>query len=468
MESHRLMSGRVLAASPRERIAAELRRTGTKVVVLDDDPTGSQTVAGVPVLLGWSDDDLRWGLSQPGNALFILTNSRSLDTVAAIELTRELAARCSRLAVGLELELRFVSRSDSTLRGHFPAEVEALDLGLQDAGHRPADGTILCPCYFEAGRVTIDDVHYVRAGERLIGVGETEFAADPVFGYSASNLREWVAERSGGSPAAIGHLTLEQLRTEPPSALGDTLAALPTGTVVIANATGYEDLDALVLGLLEAEAAGRRYIYRTAPSFVPVRAGLPVPPPLELGTDGVAGDGPGMVVVGSHTSLTTRQLAVAQEQHGWRMVEARVGELGDAAERRRVVHELRGELLAGRDAVLATTRAYAASASAAASLRLNAVISEFLVAATREVLSEAQPRFLVAKGGITSSVIATDALGAVRARVEGQLFTGKVSVWALELAGREAPLPYVVFPGNVGGDGALAAALTMLKGGRDA
>lgn len=464
------MTGSTTFATPRERIAEELRRTSTKVVVFDDDPTGSQTVAGVPILLGWEDDDLRWGLSDPAGVLFILTNSRSMGAIAAAALTRDLAGRCAAVAGELGIGLRFVSRSDSTLRGHFPAEVEALDRGLRDAGAPPSDGTILCPCYLEAGRITVDDVHYVRAADGLVPVGETEFARDAAFGYAASNLAEWVVERTRDSVPAIGRITLSDLRKGGPDAVARILVQLPPGAVTIVNATSYEELDTMVLGLQAAESTGRRFIYRTGPSFVPVRAGMIVPEPLVLGPDGVGGGGRGLVVVGSHTGLTSRQLARAASDHGLNVVEARVAEIAGGArrafeERSRVLSELRTDLAAG-DAVLATTRTRADMGSPETSLRLNETISAFLVDVTRALLAEADVGFLLAKGGITSSVLATDALGAVRAHVDGQLFPSTVSLWSLELDDREAQLPFVVFPGNVGDDGALSDALTALKGRR--
>jgi uncharacterized protein YgbK (DUF1537 family) len=73
----------------------------------------------------------------------------------------------------------------------------------------------------------------------------------------------------------------------------------------------------------------------------------------------------------------------------------------------------------------------------------------------------ATPRFLVAKGGITSSDIATGGLGVRRAHVLGQLIPG-VPVWRLGAESRFPGMAYVVFPGNVGDDRALAEGMTRL------
>ncbi|WP_325665823.1 four-carbon acid sugar kinase family protein, partial [Mycobacterium sp.] len=60
-------------------------RAGRRLVVLDDDPTGTQTIADLPVLTQWSVDDLRWALQQPTTGFFVLTNTRSLSEADAAE-----------------------------------------------------------------------------------------------------------------------------------------------------------------------------------------------------------------------------------------------------------------------------------------------------------------------------------------------------------------------------------------------
>jgi uncharacterized protein YgbK (DUF1537 family) len=72
------------------------------------------------------------------------------------------------------------------------------------------------------------------------------------------------------------------------------------------------------------------------------------------------------------------------------------------------------------------------------------------------------PRYLIAKGGITSSDIATQGLGVRRALVLGQALPG-VPVWQLGVEARFPGLGYVVFPGNVGADTALAELIAALR-----
>jgi uncharacterized protein YgbK (DUF1537 family) len=178
----------------------EIRRrvveSGRRVVVLDDDPTGVQSVHGVPVLTTWAVEDLRWALEQTSPTFYILTNSRSFPEDEAVDLNREIARNLSAAAAESGTDFDVVSRSDSTLRGHYPAETDALAAALAEGGRGP-DGLIICPAFFEAGRITVDDVHWVRQDGELVPAGQTEFASDHSFGYRSSDLKAWVEEKTG-------------------------------------------------------------------------------------------------------------------------------------------------------------------------------------------------------------------------------------------------------------------------------
>ena len=127
----------------RERIAA---RDG-RLLVIDDDPTGTQSVHGVPVLTAWSEDDLAAALRDAGT-VFVLTNSRSQPEREAVAVNREITGRAAAIAAAEGYALAVASRSDSTMRGHFPQEPDA----VAEALGTPVDGVLLCPCFLEAGR----------------------------------------------------------------------------------------------------------------------------------------------------------------------------------------------------------------------------------------------------------------------------------------------------------------------------
>ena len=151
------------------QLSGAVIRSGRRVVVLDDDPTGTQTVTDVPVVTQW-EDDLRWAMTQPTTALFVLTNSRSRPAGQARQVTAEIMANLARAAAGLRVRISMISRSDSTLRGHFPAETDTIAETWPQVFGRRVDVTLLCPAYPEAGRVTIDDIHWVVHGDTLIPV----------------------------------------------------------------------------------------------------------------------------------------------------------------------------------------------------------------------------------------------------------------------------------------------------------
>src|SRR5215210_7859281 len=316
-----------------QRIRHGINESGRRLAVLDDDPTGSQTVHGVPILTTWSVDDLRWALEQPSCTFYVLTNSRSFPEEEAARMNREISISLASAAERTGTGFAIVSRSDSTLRGHYPAETEALQRGLG----ADFDGVVLCPCYLEAGRLTVDDTHWVRQGERLMPAGETEFARDASFGYSSSNLAAWVEEKTAGRVLAseVVSVGLSDIREGGPGRVAEVLLGVSGGRPVVVNAASYTDLEVFVLGLLDAAEKGKRFLYRTGPSFVRVRGGISEKGP--LGAEELYArrprQGHGLVLVGSHVEMTTRQLEHALALEGVRPVEISVPRLLDAAER---------------------------------------------------------------------------------------------------------------------------------------
>jgi uncharacterized protein YgbK (DUF1537 family) len=469
--------------------AAVVAQPGRKLVVLDDDPTGTQTVYDVPVLTVWDVDTLRTELAQPGPCFFILTNSRSLPTEAARELNREIA-RLLREAVwrneGFTSEpdharqlcgraFTLISRSDSTLRGHYPSETDVL---AEELG--PFDATILIP-YFEAGgRYTIGDIHYVAEGDVLVPAAETPFARDAAFGYRSSNLRAYVEEKTSGrvKAASVASINLDDLRRGGPATVTQKLQSLPANSVCIVNVAAPRDLEVFVAGLAEAEAQGRRYLFRTAAQFVAARLGLE-PRPLWQPPGTAAFEPPGggrlesrpsepqlggLTVVGSYIPKTTVQLDALLANPEQERVEICVADIlqpeRTVAELSRVIAQTNQALAADRDVVVFTSRKLIAGHDAATSLEIGAKVSDALVAVVRRL--EVRPRYLIAKGGITSSDLATRGLGVKRALVLGQILPG-VPVWELGSETKFPGLPYVVFPGNVGGPEALQDAFQKLK-----
>jgi uncharacterized protein YgbK (DUF1537 family) len=451
-----------------EEIRNRVAESGRRIVVLDDDPTGTQTVHGVPVLTTWSAEDLRGALEGPSPTFYVLTNSRSFPEEEAVEMNREIAANLALAAERAGTEIVLTSRGDSTLRGHYPAETDA----LREALGADFDGLILCPCYLEAGRITVEDVHWVRQGETLVPAGETEFARDATFGYSSSSLPAWVGEKTaGGVPASeVASVGLSDLREGGPERVAEILRGVGGGRPVVVNAASYADLEVFVLGLLDAEAGGKRFLYRTGPSFVRVRGGIAEKGP--LGPEELYRHRPrrghGLVLVGSHVEMTSRQLARALDLEGVRGVELSVPRLLEQGERdgelERVVSEV-NEGLAESEVVVYTSREVIGDAAGRSGLEIGRSVSDALVEVVRRVDREQPLAFVVAKGGITSSDVGTRGLGVRRAEVAGQMLPGIISVWILPDESAFPGLPYVIFAGNVGEEDSLARVIEILREG---
>ncbi len=439
------------------------------LVVVDDDPTGCQTVADVPLLFDGSIPSLSAELAAHPAVLYIMTNSRARPEAEARRLNQDLAANLRVAAADTGRAISVISRSDSTLRGHFPAETDGLAAGLG-----PFRGILLAPYFRDGGRLTVGDVHYVQRGEALVPAADTEFARDPVFGYSSSNLRTWAAHKSGGQWAAgdILSVSLDDIRLGGPDRVAQQLARCSGGVPVVINAACDRDLEVVAWALLQMETGPQTLLPRTAASFVKVRAGLPDRPlltPEDLGLDRTGQARGGLVVVGSYVPQTSAQLDHLLALPHVRGCELNVPRLLARAGSEPGVRELASELaqatakalLAGQTAVLFTSRSFAAGDGPDGPLAAGRLISQAWCQVLRAL--PVRPGYLIAKGGITAHELAQQGLGCQRATVLGQIAAG-VPVWRLDRAQTFDNIPYVVFPGNVGQPGTLAEIVERLRG----
>ena len=107
-------------------LAKEIAANNKKIVVLDDDPTGVQTVHDISVYTNWEKDSIMKGFMEENNLFYVLTNSRGFTVEQTTKAHKEIAAVVDEVAKETGKEYIFISRSDSTLRGHFPLETELL------------------------------------------------------------------------------------------------------------------------------------------------------------------------------------------------------------------------------------------------------------------------------------------------------------------------------------------------------
>ena len=451
----------------REQIVRWAVERNRVVVALDDDPTGTQTVHDVSVLTRWATDDLQCALSSGDPAVYVLTNTRSMPLVSAQALNRDVARHLVSAARDVGKSLTVVSRSDSTLRGHFPGEVTALAEAMTHADGRAFDGTCVIPFFPEGGRLTVGDVHWVREGHKLVPAAQTAYAQDAVFGYSRSDLPGWVEEKSNGRVRAcdVVSISLQMLRLCGPDGAADVLRRAPTGSVIVVNAADYRDLEVFVVGLQAVEDEGRRYLFRTAASFVKVASGISDRGLLTSAeVVEVHGWGGGLIVVGSHVPKSTAQLRSLLAEGGVAAVELKVRRLLDPGTRTETIRDaaacINRAIGQGQDALVYTSREVVHGGSANEDLAIAESISSALAEVCRGIAS--RPRYVIGKGGITASDLATKAMGVRAARVLGQVLPG-VPVWRLGPGSRWPGMPFVVFPGNVGDEGALADVVRRLR-----
>jgi len=471
---------RTLAASN-----AEVPRV---LVVLDDDPTGTQSVADLPVLTRWEVADFAWAFAQGKPAVYVLTNTRSLDPAEAAARNEEVV-RNALTAASSGLRLGFVSRSDSTLRGHYPLEPDVIAATVAAVSGEKTDGVVLVPAFPDAGRLTIGGVHYMRgtgdAQGTLVPVSETEFAKDATFGFSTSVMADYVAEKSQGRfPAdSVIVLDLNIIRAgasaQDPAisakAIADAIEPATDSTPIVADIVTENDFRALALGLEEAERRGKKLLYRVGPPFVRGRIGQEIRTALTA-DEAYAGNTPseagGLIVVGSHVGLTTRQLNVLTAEHSSARIieidvekllaaETETAELEGQAHLDQTVDAVVDALRAG-DVIVHTSRLLIKTDDPAESLRIARTVSAAVVDVVNRTLKTFPPRFVIAKGGITSSDVAAHGLEIRHAIVRGPMLPGIVSLWE-PVDGPAKGIPYIVFAGNVGDDDSLAQVTRKLS-----
>ncbi|MBI3762081.1 MAG: hypothetical protein HY260_09505 [Chloroflexi bacterium] len=299
---------------------------------------------------------------------------------------------------------------------------------------------------------------------------ETEFARDATFGYRHSNLREWVSEKHGGriAPHEVASVSPEDERRGGPGAVVARLNGVANGQVCVVNAVTYRDMEVFVAGLLRAVTSGKRFVYRTAASFVRVRGGLP--PRAPLTTADLAGEptkNGGLIVAGSYVKKSTAEIEAAQSLRGIVSLPVSVESLLDPAwhdeEIRRVAEAMNGAIGAGNDTLVYTSRQLI-TGNGSATVQIGQTVSHALVQIV-QVLKE-RPAWVIAKGGITASDVATKGLHITRADVLGQAIPG-VPVWRASPDSRWPGQLYVVFPGNVGGPGGIAEMIQILRGEKE-
>ncbi|MBD2145678.1 four-carbon acid sugar kinase family protein [Sphaerospermopsis sp. FACHB-1194] len=426
-----------------------------KIIVLDDDPTGSQTVHSCLLLMRWDVETLRLGLKDDAPIFFILTNTRSLTPEDAANVTREV---CHNLKIALAAEniedFLVVSRSDSTLRGHYPIETDVI---AEELG--PFDAHFLVPAFFEGGRITCDSIHYLIIDGVPTPVHETEFARDSVFSYNYSYLPKYVEEKTRGriKEDTVTRFLLDDIR----KGSLERLLQLHDNQCGVVDGETQADLNTFAVDILTAASQGKRFLFRSAASILTALAALP-PQPIaaENMAEYVRGGKPGAVIVGSHVKKTTQQLESLLTVAGTVGIEVNVGRLLDdgvnesAKLLTEILEQIREVHNAGKTPVVYTSRQELTFKDVKTRLDFGARVSALLMDIVKGL--PADIGFLISKGGITSNDVLSTGLNLTSARLLGQILAGCSMVITPSDHPQFSNLPVVLFPGNVGNADALA------------
>lgn len=452
-----------------QQLDKALSKLNRKIIVLDDDPTGVQTVHDISVYTDWSKASIRDGFAELGAMFFILTNSRGLTSEASRRLHMEIAGNIQEVSQESGRDYLLISRGDSSLRGHYPLETATLKETIEKHSNQRFDGEIICPFFKEGGRFTIGNVHYVQYDGELVPAGATEFAKDKTFGYRASHLGEWIEEKSQGEFVAdsITYISLEDLRNLQIDRIKSKLMRVEGFNKVVVNAVDYCDIKIFALALAEAILAGKRFMIRSAAAIPKVLGGVPDKELLtrkELVDE--AGHG-GLIIIGSHVKKTSEQLETLKTCKRVEFIEFNQHLVLNPPELEkevdRVVAACEEQIRRGRTVTVYTKRERLDlnTEDKEEELKVAVRISDAVTRIVEKL--QIRPGFVVAKGGITSSEIGTKALKVKKARVMGQIKPG-VPVWQTDAQSKFAAMPYIIFPGNVGTATTLKEVAELLMG----
>jgi len=452
-----------------ELLAKELDELNKKIVVLDDDPTGVQTVHDVSVYTDWSKESIEKGFMEENSMFFILTNSRGFTAAETEKAHKEIALNITEVAKKLNKEFIVISRSDSTLRGHYPLETKILKDTIEANSEVKYNGEVLMPFFKEGGRFTVDNIHYVQYDEYLVPAGETEFAKDRTFGYTKSHMGEYIEEKTKGEFKADNatYISLEDIRNLAIDSIAEQLLKVDNFNKVVVNAVDYVDVKIVTIALIRAIKAGKNFMYRSAAALTKVIGGVSDKGLLtrdELIKEET--NNGGLIVVGSHVKKTTEQLEELKAVDFIEFIEFNCHLVLEpekfTAEVDRVIEKCENLISSSKTVAVYTRRERLdlGEGKKEEELKLSVKISDAVTSIVTRL--KVRPNYIVAKGGITSSDVGTKGLQVKRATVAGQIKPG-IPVWRTGEESKYPGISYVIFPGNVGTKTTLREAVEVLN-----
>ncbi len=446
-----------------------------KIIIFDDDPTGSQTVYGCPLLLNWDEKTLEKTFIKSSPLIFILANTRSLSSVLAVKKIREICSSIKKffLIQGYSKDDYFyISRGDSTLRGHGVLEPAIL---AEELG--PFHATFHIPAFLEGGRTTENGIHYLNG----IPVHNTDFGRDNIFGFSTSDLAKWIEEKSFGKIQAenILHIEIKQLdmafnNKDGFKSLLSFLFELENNISVVVDAKLPHHLETLARAI-KVVSKEKRFLFRTAASFINSLSGLPPNPKDTSDLVSLKSKNnqfeykPGLIMVGSHVKLATDQLKVLLKDNSCEGLEIPVSQLAGIfalEDCEQEILELENILLSKIDnildtkkiPVLFTTREEMKFSSDSKRMNFGLELAEFMAILVGKITNKLG--YIISKGGITTQLLLQKGLKFNQVDLKGQILPGLSIVTSNS---DQYDLPVVTFPGNLGNEKTLLESFRLME-----
>jgi len=435
-----------------------------KFVILDDDPTGIQTIHGCLLLTCWEPDYLKKALQDNLSFFYILTNSRAYAPHKVKNMISEIMRNILKVNQILNYQIVFISRSDSTLRSHFPLEINTILQYWEISIDKKVDAIFMIPAFFEGNRITYNNIHFIRSKAYDTPTDQTEFAKDSVFHYSSSYLPVYIEEKTKYHIKAkqVQSISLSLLQPDHEKELYTYLSNLQNRQMVIVNATNYKQLNIFSESVLYMMKKGKNFLFQSAASLV--KSLTKNPDQTLLSHQIISKKGPGLFIIGSYVNQTTRQLQVLLKNMSVVPLEISVNKLMIKKNYFNYLFIIRQKIIqtmqANKTPVVFTTRKEIFPNSKKERILLGQKISIFLSELVKKL--PVQPSYLVAKGGITSHQILSEGLLVKQSRVLGQILPG-VPVISLPHTHQYPNLPFIIFPGNVGDENALVDIFHILN-----
>ena len=446
-----------------------------KIIIIDDDPTGSQTVNGCNLILKWDYETLLKGLKDSSNLLFILANTRSLSKKDVKIRLKEICSALREIMNNssfAEEDFVLISRGDSTLRGHNFVEPDIINELLG-----PFDATFYIPAFIEGNRTTVNGNHFVDN----IPIHKTIFSKDKIFGFKTSNIKELIYEQSDHK-LDFNHIEnifikdFEVLETNQLNKLYFYIEQLKNNKKVIVDIIDYSQLDKfsrIVKSLLKK----KKFLFRSAASFISSLSNIKKTEKDHIYFSQLRRKNKnnknmkGLIVVGSYVELTTLQLKKVLEislckpieinvlkLYAFFKLEDNVNQINSL--KKLILNSIRQNLSQEFIPVLFTSREIVSPRDnndlIQFQLFLSAFISEIVSAIKFEI------GYLISKGGMTTNTIISDGLKADSVYLEGQILPG-ISLVTFNLLKQKGKLPIVTFPGNIGNNMSLVKVLEILE-----